>query len=186
MLPINYLKAALLFTARNDVRYYLNSVYITPDAIAATDGRRAIQIMYTTGIATPAIVPSEHIQHAIKSAPKKTAVLPIANARISPVTEGVQLGTAVYPTIDSKYPDVDATILGSAKGYAPGDTRLKCDWQYLVDCQEAARLVAKHIGYGSVWCTYDLPTSRVLPHPDLRDILQMIVMRMQMTEVMSS
>ena len=181
MIPINYLKAALLF-AQSDVRYYLNGVYITPDAIYATDGHRAIKLVCTTGIDTPAIVPSEHVKNAIKLAPKKTAVLPITNARISPVTEGVQLGATVYPTIEGKYPDLTAALLGSSKGYTARDTALCCNWQYLADCQEAAQLVAKYLGYGSQWCTYELRTSRVLPDPKLRDVLQIVVMRVRLPD----
>lgn len=182
MIPINYLKAALLFTARADVRYYLNGIYVTPGAIAATDGCRAIRVMCTTGIDTPAIVPSEHIQRAIKAAPKKAATLQLSNSRISPVTDGVQLGATVYPTIEGKYPDVTAALLGSSKGYTAGDTALCCNWQYLADCQEAAQLVAKYLGYGSQWCTYELLTSRVLPDPKLRAVLQMIVMRVRLPD----
>lgn len=186
MIPINYLKAALLFAARADVRYYLNGIYVTPDAIAATDGCRVIRIMCATGIDTPAIVPSEHIQSAIRSAPKKVTQLQISNARINPVTDGVQLGAAVYSTIEGKYPDIATVLLGISKGYTEGTTELSCNWQYLANCQAAALLVAKWLGRGSQWCTYDLPTSRVLPDVPLREILQMIVLRMHLNTLKSS
>ena len=37
-IPVNYLKAMLLFCGKKDVRYYLNGIAIKGDKMIATDG----------------------------------------------------------------------------------------------------------------------------------------------------
>lgn len=182
MIPIAYLKAAVLFAAKDDPRYYLNGVRITPDAIYATNGHKAIRMMHTSSVPAPITVPTESVQAAIKAAAKvKAKEISIGLAQISPHVAGVLLGDAVYPIIAGGYSDIDAMLARpDTKGYT-GAPKLCCDWQYMLDCQDASQLVAKYLGVGSHYCAYDLESSNVYPNHALREVLSMRVMRVNMT-----
>lgn len=68
-----HLRVALLFAAKNDIRYYLNCVHFVAIGgflvIQATDGERLIRITTATPLPTPlnALVPLDAVKSIVKS-----------------------------------------------------------------------------------------------------------------------
>jgi len=107
------LKAALLFSAVKDVRYYLNGIYFDKRGyIVATDGHRAIAIETPLDIAESFIMPSGLAEKALKVSDKGNEFIELEveftgthNPQAIIKMDGIKdFG------IDGKYPDWQAVV----------------------------------------------------------------------------
>ena len=144
-LPINTLRAALLFAAKEDVRYYLVGVRIKvePSGLAqlhATDGHRLliarIPAVLEDAAELDVILPRDAVEAMLKTkglakaAP--TIELQVTGDKFSFRGAGVEMSGAL---IDGRYPDVTRVVS------APNGQPAQFNWQYLADCQTAHKLL---------------------------------------------
>lgn len=114
--PIAELRGVGLAMANQDIRYYLNGMYVdfAGARIAATDGHRAHTVGglevagKTAGVS--AIIPNNAINMAIRCA-SKGRVVPIAYDPVAQLVQ-MQIGDTTITTkvIDGRYPDIDRVI----------------------------------------------------------------------------
>ena len=152
-LPITDLRAAMLFAAKQDVRYYLNGLNIVLDGtgsgqIQATDGARAIVIRLrdVPAVSLSAIIPSALVETLLKAKGCKKATYAFLdipanerNNRDAPFTlrEPLISGAAVTgQTIDGVFPDMQRVVPKECSGEVS-----QYDWQYMADCQTAAKIM---------------------------------------------
>lgn len=129
------LESALIFQARNDVRYYLNGICFMPDGrIASTDGHRAfIGGRNDNKLAENVIIkigksPTKRYEYAIIDTESKIATYHDE--------AGVMVGAGICEEIDGRFPDIDRVIPKETKaadciGFNAG---------YLVDVEKVAKL----------------------------------------------
>ncbi len=132
-IPTNHLKAALLFAAKKDVRYYLNGVLIEWDSenvtIVATDGHRLFAA--THPVDEPAepgsvIVSYDDVKCALSGYKAETIEFTPNDSVGVRLQHGLQtatLGNASFQPIDGTYPDwrlvVPAKISGETAQFDP-------------------------------------------------------------------
>lgn len=129
------LESALIFQARNDVRYYLNGIFFMPDGrIASTDGHRAfIGGRHDNKLTKNMIIkigksPTKRYDYAIIDTKSKIATYHDE--------AGVMVGAGICEEIDGRFPDIDRVIPNETKaaeeiGFNAG---------YLVDIEKVAKL----------------------------------------------
>lgn len=129
------LESALIFQARNDVRYYLNGICFMQDGrIASTDGHRAfIGGSHENKLTGNVIVkvsksPTKRYDHAIIDTKSKIATYHDES--------GEMVGAGICEEIDGRFPDIDRVIPKETKaaeeiGFNAG---------YLVDIEKVAKL----------------------------------------------
>lgn len=154
------IKAALVFAARQDIRYYLNGVQFQrhgDGAIAvATDGHRLAVLFEATAFSAidgdgataqdfSVIVSREQLESAVKAAPKNIALVFVVT-----VTDGVQSVTIksdgaefTHPAVDGRYPDWQR-VIPTAESRGPclareKDSSCGYDAAYLGDYAKAAK-----------------------------------------------
>lgn len=152
-LPINSLRAAMLFAAKNDVRYYLNGLHIVlkgdgTGEIQATDGHRAIVVRLhdVPAVSLSVIIPGDSIETLLKAKGVKKATYVFldipANERDnggSPFTlrEPLLSGAGVSgATIDGVFAPIRKVVPETTSG-----VMAQYNWQYLADCQDAAEIL---------------------------------------------
>lgn len=99
------LKGLLKVTPKNDVRYYLNGVLVTPEQLIATDNHQLMRVDYAVeGVSDNIILCRHDIDRKLKLFSKKE----------SPTLEVVDgkpyLGGYEIKTIDGRFPDVNRVI----------------------------------------------------------------------------
>lgn len=129
------LESALIFQARNDVRYYLNGICFMPDGrIASTDGHRA----FIGGSHDNKL--TENVIIKIGKSPTKRYEYAIIDTKSKIATyhdeAGVMVGAGICEEIDGRFPDIDRVIPKETKsadciGFNAG---------YLVDVEKLAKL----------------------------------------------
>lgn len=129
------LESALIFQARNDVRYYLNGICFMSDGrIASTDGHRAfIGGSHDNKLAENVIIkigksPTKRYEYAIIDTKSKIATYHDE--------AGEMVGAGICEEIDGRFPDIDRVIPKETKaaeeiGFNAG---------YLVDIDKVAKL----------------------------------------------
>lgn len=129
------LESALIFQARNDVRYYLNGICFMPDGrVASTDGHRAfIGSNHGNKLTENVIIkigksPIKRYEHAIIDTKSKIATYHDE--------AGMMVGSGICEEIDGRFPDIDRVIPKETKaadciGFNAG---------YLVDIEKVAKL----------------------------------------------
>lgn len=129
------LESALIFQARNDVRYYLNGICFMPDGrIASTDGHRAfIGGSHDNELAENVIVkvsksPTKRYDYAIIDTKSKIATYHDE--------DGVMVGAGICEEIDGRFPDIDRVI---PKQTLPTE-EIGFNAGYLVDIEKVAKL----------------------------------------------
>lgn len=138
-IEISALKAALIFAAKKDVRYYLNGVCIEwgklGTRLIATDGHRAFVCQVDTESNDPAhvIVPTDSIAAVLKLSGKLRAVeCNYAEGKVS-FTGGI---TAT--PIDGRFPEIDRVIPTEFSGEVA-----QFDFEYLGDIGKALKCFGK-------------------------------------------
>lgn len=129
------LESALIFQAKNDVRYYLNGVCFKADGrVCSTDGHRAF-----VGGRHEADLKENVILSITKSPTKKYdyAEIDTDTGIVSYHTDTtLRIGVGLCEVIDGKFPDIDRII---PKGTSPTD-RIGFNATYLADVEKAAKL----------------------------------------------
>lgn len=129
------LEGALMFQAKNDVRYYLNGICFMPDGrVAATDGHRAfIANKHDNKITDNVIV-------SVSKSPLKRYSYAVLDTKTKMVTYhdelDVMVGSGICELIDGKFPDIDRVI---PKQTAPAE-QIGFNAKYLADVEKLAKL----------------------------------------------
>ena len=129
------LEGALIFQAKQDVRYYLNGICFMPDGrIAATDGHRAmIASKHENKIKTNVIV-------SVSKSPTKRYAYALLDTETNIVTyhdeHEMMVGTGICSEIDGNYPDIDRVIPNQT---APAE-QIGFNAKYLADVEKLAKL----------------------------------------------
>ena len=129
------LEGALMFQAKNDVRYYLNGICFMPDGrIAATDGHRAMIASKHENKLTDNVIVS------VSKSPTKRYDYAVLDTKTKIVTyhddTELMVGAGICNMIDGRFPDIDRVIPKETKaaeeiGFNAG---------YLVDIEKVAKL----------------------------------------------
>lgn len=129
------LESALIFQARNDIRYYLNGICFMPDGrIASTDGHRAfIGCSHDNALTENVIIkigksPTKRYDYAIIDTKSKIATY---HDEV-----GVMVGAGICEEIDGLFPDIDRVI---PKQTLPTE-EIGFNAGYLVDIEKVAKL----------------------------------------------
>ena len=129
------LESALIFQARNDVRYYLNGIcFMIDGSIASTDGHRAfIGGRHDNKLTEDVIIkigksPTKRYDYAIIDTKSKIATY---HDEV-----GVMVGSGICEEIDGRFPDIDRVI---PKQTLPAE-EISFNAGYLVDIEKAAKL----------------------------------------------
>lgn len=129
------LEGALMFQAKNDVRYYLNGICFMPDGrVAATDGHRAfIANKHDNKITDNVIV-------SVSKSPTKRYDYAIIDTKSKIATYhdelDVMVGAGICELIDGKFPDIDRVF---PKQTAPAE-QIGFNAKYLADVEKCAKL----------------------------------------------
>lgn len=129
------LEGALIFQAKQDVRYYLNGICFMPDGrVAATDGHRAmIASKHENKIKSNVIV-------SISKSPTKNYSYAVIDTKAKIVTYhnnfDVLVGAGICSEVDGKFPDIDRVI---PKQTAPAE-QIGFNAKYLSDVEKLAKL----------------------------------------------
>lgn len=129
------LEGALIFQAKQDVRYYLNGICFMPDGrVAATDGHRAmIASKHENKIKSNVIV-------SISKSPTKNYSYAVIDTMAKIVTYhnnfDVLVGAGICSEVDGNYPDIDRII---PKQAAPAE-QIGFNAKYLADVEKLAKL----------------------------------------------
>lgn len=129
------LECALIFQAKQDVRYYLNGICFMPDGrVAATDGHRAmIASKHENKIKSNVIV-------SISKSPTKNYSYAVIDTRAKIVTYhnnfDALVGAGICSEVDGKFPDIDRVI---PKQTAPAE-QIGFNAKYLSDVERLAKL----------------------------------------------
>lgn len=129
------LEGALMFQAKQDVRYYLNGICFMPDGrVAATDGHRAmIASKHENKLKDNVIV-------SVSKSPTKRYAYALLDTKTGIVTyhdeHEIMVGAGICSEINGRFPDIDRVIPKETKaaeeiGFNAG---------YLVDVEKVARL----------------------------------------------
>jgi len=137
----NVLKAALISAPKDDIRYYLNAVFLRVAAsgkvyIASTDGHRLFLANVPanwTGEAQSAfdlIIPRATVDSAVKAGGDSITLSAMPDGRYT-------LGYAVFARVDATYPNINAVIPSTTSGELA-----QFNPDYLADAQKALCLVS--------------------------------------------
>lgn len=129
------LEGALMFQAKNDVRYYLNGICFMSDGrIASTDGHRAfIANKHDNKITDNVIV-------SVSKSPTKRYAYALLDTKTGIVTyhdeHEIMVGSGICSDIDGRFPDIDRII---PKQTAPTE-QIGFNAKYLADVEKLAKL----------------------------------------------
>lgn len=136
-IQIDVLKAMLLFAAKDDVRTYLNAIYVEAGPkgarLTATDGHvlACYQLDEDAHGVLDAVIPRELIERALKVSPKRLTHLSLS------IQDGqARLGELTSPLINSPYPHYRKVIPKSVNG-TPG----QYDPELLVRFSKAVKIL---------------------------------------------
>lgn len=93
LIPANYLKAAALLSAKNDIRQYLNGVYVTGNHLVATDGTVAVVLRLAETSPDSYIIPNEVL--------KRVKLFSTMSINVT----ATQIADITYTPQEGKFPD---------------------------------------------------------------------------------
>lgn len=129
------LEGALMFHAKQDVRYCLNGICFMPDGrVSATDGHRAMIASKHDNKLTDNVIVS------VSKSPTKRYAYALLDTKTGIVTyhdeHEIMAGSGICSEIDGRFPDVDRVI---PKGTAPTE-QIGFNAKYLADVEKLANL----------------------------------------------
>lgn len=129
------LEGALMFQAKQDIRYYLNGICFMPDGrIAATDGHRAMIASKHENKITDNVIVS------VSKSPTKRYDYAVLDTKTKIITyhdeHEAMVGAGICSEIDGRFPDVDRVI---PKQTAPTE-QIGFNAKYLADVEKLAKL----------------------------------------------
>lgn len=129
------LEGALIFQAKQDVRYYLNGIcFMTDGRVAATDGHRAmIASKHENKLKDSVIV-------SVSKSPTKRYAYALLDTKAGIVTyhdeHEIIVGAGICSEINGRFPDIDRVI---PKQTAPAE-QIGFNAKYLADVEKLAKL----------------------------------------------
>lgn len=129
------LEGALMFQAKQDVRYYLNGICFMPDGrVAATDSYRAmIASKHENKLKDNVIV-------SVSKSPTKRYAYALLDTKTKIITyhdeHEIMVGAGICSEINGRFPDIDRVI---PKQTAPTE-QIGFNAKYLADVEKLARL----------------------------------------------
>lgn len=129
------LEGALIFQAKQDVRYYLNGICFMPDGrVAATDGHRAMIASKHENKLTDNVIVS------VSKSPTKRYAYALLDTKTGIVTyhdeHEIMVGAGICSEINGRFPDIDRVI---PKQTAPTE-QICFNAKYLADVEKLAKL----------------------------------------------
>ena len=129
------LEGALMFQAKQDVRYYLNGICFIPDGrVAATDGHRAMIASKHENKLTDNVIVS------VSKSPTKRYSYALLDTKAGIVTyhdeHEIMVGSGICSEINGRFPDIDRII---PKQTAPAE-KIGFNAKYLADVEKLAKL----------------------------------------------
>lgn len=174
---VKYLRAMLLFVAKNDVRYYLNGVAIQGNLMIATDGNRILVCRLPEDSGLQVIIPTREIQVALMLVEKNKYVI---DDTIEVTADHV--GRVSYKPIEGKYPQWKNLIPKPFKGGMINGIAVNA--LYMADYAKIGKIVNGKHRYSAVYIkqsTSDKNTS-MLVHIDGCDDFFSLIMPVHMDE----
>lgn len=103
------LEGALMFQAKQDVRYYLNGICFMPDGrVAATDGHRAMIASKHENKLTDNVIVS------VSKSPTKRYAYALLDTKTKIITyhdeHEIMVGAGICSEVDGRFPDIDRVI----------------------------------------------------------------------------
>ena len=129
------LEGAMMFQAKQDVRYYLNGICFMSDGrIAATDGHRAMIASKHENKLTDNVIVS------VSKSPTKRYAYALLDTKTGIVTyhdeHEIMVGAGICSEIDGRFPDIDRVV---PKQTAPTE-KIGFNAKYLADVEKLAKL----------------------------------------------
>lgn len=129
------LEGALMFHAKQDVRYYLNGICFMPDGrVAATDGHHAMIASKHENKLTDNVIVS------VSKSPTKRYSYALLDTKAGIVTyhdeHEIMVGAGICSEVDGKFPDIDRVIPTQT---APAE-QIGFNAKYLADVEKLAKL----------------------------------------------
>ena len=129
------LEGALMFQAKNDVRYYLNGICFMPDGrVASTDGHRAMIASKHENKLTDNVIVS------VSKSPTKRYAYALLDTKTKIITyydeHEIMVGAGICSPIDGRFPDIDRVI---PKQTSPTE-QIGFNAKYLADVEKLAKL----------------------------------------------
>ena len=129
------LEGALIFQAKQDVRYYLNGICFMPDGrVAATDGHRAMIASKHENKLTDNVIVS------VSKSPTKRYAYALLDTKTKIITyhdeHEIMVGAGICSEIDGRFPDIDRVI---PKQTEPTE-QIGFNAKYLADVEKLAKL----------------------------------------------
>lgn len=129
------LEGALMFQAKQDIRYYLNGICFMPDGrVAATDGHRAMIASKHENKLTDNVIVS------VSKSPTKRYAYALLDTKTGIVTyhdeHEIMVGAGTCSEIDGRFPDIDRVI---PKQTSP-TKQIGFNAKYLADVEKLAKL----------------------------------------------
>ena len=129
------LEGALMFQAKQDVRYYLNGICFMPDGrVSATDGHRAFIANKHDNKLTDNVIVS------VSKSPTKRYDYAVLDTKTKIVTyhddTELMVGAGICSEIDGRFPDIDRVI---PKQTSPTE-QIGFNAKYLADVEKLAKL----------------------------------------------
>ena len=157
-IKLSVLMAAATIAPKNDVRYYLNGVYVSVSNVVATDGSRLFcydladsfkehgenEFADESDEFEPFIIPKESIVQINKSLTakeRKDAVIFIAKADDHYILKSENSMVCFQP-IDGRYPDFKRVIPKEYKATVHGSY----NWSFMFDFQKISKLLGDKFG----------------------------------------
>ena len=129
------LEGALMFQAKQDVRYYLNGICFMPDGrVSATDGHRAmIASKHENKLKDNVIV-------SVSKSPTKRYAYALLDTKIGIATyhdeHEIMVGAGICSEINGKFPDIDRVI----PKQTAATEKIGFNAKYLTDVEKLAKL----------------------------------------------
>lgn len=144
-LSVNVLKAAVLCCGTNDVRYYLQGVCISEQAVIATDGHIMFKHPMNGINEQQYIIHYEDLKTLFKNLDKKTTnvdFVKIDNAYYFMSGEYKQF----VALIDAKYPDIDRVINSAERAIlgSEGIKQIRLNHEYLMLVNKVTKALKLH------------------------------------------
>ena len=129
------LEGALMFQAKQDIRYYLNGICFMPDGrVAATDGHRAMIASKHENKLTDNVIVS------VSKSPTKRYSYALLDTKTKIITyhdeHEIMVGAGICSEIDGRFPDIDRVI---PKETAPTE-QIGFNAKYLADVEKLAKM----------------------------------------------
>lgn len=148
-LPIDVLRAAVLFTIKEDIRFYLTGVALNEGHIVATDGHRMFWCPWQMPKGLNVILPRDAILEVIakwKKIPMKQrpAYVQLIETSASQGVINIVGGGAsvIFTFIDAKYPEWRRVTKPSPTASNPrSSSEIFFNWDYLADAKKASALI---------------------------------------------